>query len=129
MSGNKWLIDIYSHSIINWLSKDLYYQCDKVMLGIYHGFHDSEIDYYFSSYLLNDLEDKDKAFNEAKRIIALYNGILYLLNITHSPIIFTPRIRKNTYFDSTEKLSNEQKEYYKNSLIQRIWDFIEKAIL
>ncbi|MGK7940493.1 MAG: hypothetical protein AB4062_10175 [Crocosphaera sp.] len=83
MSGYKWLIDIYSDSITNSLSKDWNCQCDKVMIGIHDNFHDSEIDYFFSSHLLNELEDEDKAFDEAKRLLVLYNGILYLLNVTH----------------------------------------------
>ncbi|MBP0017838.1 MAG: hypothetical protein J7647_09805 [Cyanobacteria bacterium SBLK] len=63
--------------------------------------------YYFSSVLLNSLNQEDEVILEAKKILKSFNGLRYILDPNSRFFRLTGKIQKNpAYMENTEKLDN-----------------------
>ncbi|WP_107668013.1 hypothetical protein [Cyanothece sp. BG0011] len=128
MSGYKWLIDIRNNGMLYGLSRDQLYTTHRIIISPYFSINDSEDKYYFSSYLLDDLEDSQKVFHKANNLLGLYNGVLYLLNRTHSRLLLGSDPKRNRDYQPNDEDSIKycREHYNKISLVETIWNFLEK---
>jgi len=74
----KWLLNIYGNgSLLDFFTHSLNYKSDEGRIVEYN-----LSDYYFTSSLLNSIEQESEALSKAKELLVIFNGVCYLLNLT-----------------------------------------------